>query len=95
MEMIKEIIKLICSIALVICSVATSFSMGRHYFKENIFKLDFITKIKFILMISCPILLIYAAYVIYSREAFILATLISMLATVILIVCEASFKTKK
>lgn len=79
---------LLCSISLVITSCAVYYALGRYFFGKSISKMSAISKIKFVLMITCPVLLIYASYLIYAKADFMLATIISLLATVVLIVCS-------
>ncbi len=45
------------------------------------------SKIKFIFMITCPVLLIYASHLIYAKADFMLATIISLIVTSVLMVC--------
>ena len=58
--------------------------------------MSLVHKIKFTLMAICPILVLYAAYTLYFKERFILSTLISMLATGVLIVMgSTNLKNKR
>lgn len=81
-------IVLICSIVLIITSFAIYFALGRCFYRKSILKMSVASKIKFILMIICPAFLIYASYVLYFKENFTFATIISLIVTVVLIVCS-------
>lgn len=86
MTVMKNLV-LLCSIVLIIASCAVYYALGRYFFGKSISKMSVTSKIKFILMITCPVLLIYASYLIYAKADFMLATIISLMVTAVLMVC--------
>lgn len=86
MAVMKNLV-LLCSIVLIITSCAVYYALGRYFFGKSISKMSVTSKIKFILMITCPVLLIYASYLIYAKADFMLATIISLMVTALLMVC--------
>lgn len=78
---------LLCSIVLIIATCAAYYALGRYFSGKSISKMSVTSKIKFILMITCPVLLIYASYLIYTKADFMLATIISLMVTAVFILC--------
>ncbi len=94
MEMVKELIKMVVSIVLVMAAIAASFSLGQCYYKNEIFKLSFLVKIKYISMLGCYMLLVYAAGVLYVYNHFFLAVGISMAVAIISILFDMDLKKR-